>query len=814
MTTTDLRRPSVLKDPPSHPTTMPEDVLESVLHAIDCGIVVHGPGAEILAVNRKACELLGLSESQIRGRTSFDARWNVVDELGNPLPPELHPAVLAEARGVPARNVVMGVFHPQREHRVWLLVSAVPELDANDDVYRVVVTFVDISKRREVESESQRDKTLMEEVFRTMPAGIAVIDATGAVLRINQAAEKLLSMRASSTSSPDSPRSLPGEFVNVDGTVLNESERPIRRVLDSQEGFNAARYMWIGPSGRRRIFSINGARLRSPVSGDHQAVLTFHDITQQEATRQATRHSKHRLDAALRAADLSRIDIHVKSNALSADAAWLVRHGLPPSWAETESDQWLRCADPSDLEAVRESWQNHLRGATPIFNASMWFKVPTGQRVRLQLTGQADQRDAHGQVSRLSGVLRDITKEHKAAQTAARLDAQVAELARLEGTTAIAGGVTHTFSNLLAGVLAAVTESEAQVQPGTPLAEALALIRDATEQANLLTTQLRGVSGHGRFRLQVTDLQQQASQMKDLLNTALAGRGQVVVRQLNPAPQVEVDTDQLRQVAVNLVLNAADADPRPCPRVVVQTRALTITTDTELEGLATPGQPAPGEYAALDVIDAGSGMTEDVQARMFEPFFSTEGRGLGLGLSAVLGIARGHNGFVTVRTSPGHGTTVTLALRAYAGAAHPTRPPSPPVFEPPPATAQTRVLVVDDEPVIRRLVTRVLQRSGHKVDAVSDGQLAIDTLLERRSAFDLMLLDLTMPGMSGEEVLSLAQDRWPDLPIIVMSGYTEGQVIGRLVGSGKVGFIGKPFTADQLRSRVRRALVDGLLTAP
>ena len=546
MTTTSQIR-SLEDDAPTSRQS-PAQIMGSVLDAIDCGIVVHGRGAEILAVNQKACELLGLSESQIRGRSSFDPRWNVVDESGNNMPPNLHPSVMAEETGEPVRDVVMGVFQPQIERRVWLLVSAVPELDVHDEVSRVVVTFVDISKRREAEADSRRDRALMEEVFRTVPAGIAVIDSEGRARRTNHAAERLLSLPAQRLEDGGRPRALPGRLTQPDGTPLAEHERPTQRVLDSQDGFVGARYMWVGPSGRRRIFSMNGARLRNPVSGDHQAVLTFHDITLQEATAQATRHAKRRLDAALRAADLGRIDIQVDTNTVSADGAWLKRHGLPGSWAESELDRWVRHLDPADLEHAQAQWQRHLNGDLPTYDASVWLTPPVGSRVRLQLTGQVDQRDASGRVSRLSGVLRDVTQEFEAREAAHRIEAQAAELARLEGTAAVAGGVAHTFSNLLGGVLGAVTSLEEQVPAGTSLADTLAVIRDASEQAGVLTTQLRGVSGHGRFRMVVTRLPQQARAMQGLLNTALSGRGQVEVLDVGTPPPVEdgggSETDQ------------------------------------------------------------------------------------------------------------------------------------------------------------------------------------------------------------------------------------------------------------------------------
>jgi nitrogen-specific signal transduction histidine kinase len=406
----------------------------------------------------------------------------------------------------------------------------------------------------------------------------------------------------------------------------------------------------------------------------------------------------------------------------------------------------------------------------------------------------------------MSGVLRDVTQEHAAREATQRMEDNAAELARLEGTAAVAGGVAHTFSNLLGGVLGAVSSLEEQAQQDPSLVEGLSLIRDASEHAGRLTKQLRGLSGHGRFRMDIADLPTCVHEMQDLLNTAVAEQAQVEIEHIGPPSSVKVDTDQLQQVAVNLVLNAAESDPRPTPRVVVRTRSIHIRPGESLDGLASPQGLAPGRYALVEVIDEGCGMTQAVRQRMFEPFFSTRVGRAGLGLSAVLGIIRGHGGHVAVHSKPGLGTTITLVLPENTQAPPVANPPSPPPMVSDTPDRPPRVLVADDEPVIRRLVERVLVRCRYSVECVSDGQQAVDVLAQRREDIDLLLVDLTMPGMSGHEVLALTRRKWPDLPVIVMSGYTQREVSGPLAAASTVGFIEKPFTAAQLRERINGLL--------
>ena len=774
----------------------------AVFDAIACGIVVHDSQAGILSVNRSARALLGLPHGDLSGQVGFGSHCQLFHEDGSPMPPAQQPSVTAAVTGQPVRDVVMGL---RRDHKQsWLQVSAVPELNGLGQLQRVVVTILDITQRYAALEDHRRERALMEEVFRTVPTGIAIIDADGTICRTNAAAARLIGLSTHSEGEKAAPQSLPGQLSHLDGAPLAQQDRPSWRLFQTDHEFRDARFRWLGPSERRRVFSVNGTRLPSSEASTQRAVLTFQDITLQEAASRASRHARNRLDAALRAADLGRVDIHLESQRVSADSLWAREHGLPASWTECDLSRWVSHIDATDLERVRAEWAGHLKGEQATFDAAVWVSPPGRPRMRLQFTGQVDQRDEHGQATRMSGVLRNATREYAAREATQRMEENAAELARLEGTAAVAGGVAHTFSNLLGGVLGAVSSLEEQAQPSSPLAEGLSLIREASEHAGKLTTQLRGVSGNGRFRMRVAPLPQLVQEMHDLLSTALAGQAKVEVQHIGPPCSVKVDTDQLQQVAVNLVLNAAEADPRPNPSVLVRTRSITIGSDQRLEALATPRRPQAGRYALIEVIDRGCGMTEDVRRRMFEPFFSTRSGRAGLGLSAVLGITRGHGGHVAVKSTPGQGTTVMLILPETEEAPALT-PPSPPRLVRPAPTRAPRVLVADDEHVIRRIVERVLGRAKYGVECVSDGQKALDVLSERRDQFDLLLVDLTMPGMTGHEVVALARAQWPDLPVVIMSGYTQREVAGQLA-SDTVGFLEKPFTAGQLRECIHQQL--------
>jgi CheY-like chemotaxis protein len=272
-------------------------------------------------------------------------------------------------------------------------------------------------------------------------------------------------------------------------------------------------------------------------------------------------------------------------------------------------------------------------------------------------------------------------------------------------------------------------------------------------------------------------------------------------------PPVEGDATQLRQVVMNLITNASDA-------LADQPGVVTITTGLEqLEagwagGSFHAGEIRPGAYVAIDVHDTGVGMDAATLQRIFDPFFTTKFHGRGLGLAATLGIVRGHHGAIRVDTAPGLGTTFRLYLPAIPGAvAAPEPTPVRGLEQAASRGTGALVLVVDDEAIVRDVTRRTLERGGYRVHLAENGRRALEALEQHRPEISLVLLDLTMPELSGEETFNLIQSRWPGLPVLLTSGYTAEVGTDRLQTGGLAGFIQKPYPAGELIAAVRRALV-------
>jgi CheY-like chemotaxis protein len=336
-------------------------------------------------------------------------------------------------------------------------------------------------------------------------------------------------------------------------------------------------------------------------------------------------------------------------------------------------------------------------------------------------------------------------------------------------------------------------------------------IRHAAMRASGLTRQILAYAGKGDFTTQVLDLNHLLDDMVPLLQTSISKKATLDIRFAPDLPQVLGDATQLWQVAMNLLINASDALEDNPGRITLATRRLEAH-EADLAGALSLSPLAPGTYAVLEVIDTGKGMDAAICARIFDPFFSTKASGRGLGLSAVLGIVQAHGGGIAVDSMPGCGTTFRMFLPASL---RNLAPPIAPVATPPPGPAARLIrpvmLLAEDEPDIRQTLTQTLSSAGFEVLAVADGRQAVALFRERQKDIVLVLLDVEMPEMSGEEALRAIRQISGDVHTFVMSGYGVAILRERFAALAVTGFIAKPFTRAQLLDMLASV---GLATLP
>jgi signal transduction histidine kinase/CheY-like chemotaxis protein len=410
-----------------------------------------------------------------------------------------------------------------------------------------------------------------------------------------------------------------------------------------------------------------------------------------------------------------------------------------------------------------------------------------------------------------------------------RLKLQQAQ--QLESLGLLAGGIAHDFNNLLTGVLGSASLARQQIlaewSPTTPPSELAAPsasaramparhqaaihlkeIEHSAERAADLCRQMLAYAGQGRFQSQPLDLSAIVRDTIGVLSRSI-GPNVIVANDLPTyLPAVDADATQIRQVVMNLLLNASEAIKDDAGTIRVTT-GMTYADRALLATAHLAPELDAGRYVTLTIADTGHGMSADTLSRIFDPFFTTKFTGRGLGLAAVLGIIRSHRGALWVTSQPGAGTTFRLLLPASDMPAILPAAPTPVVAVKTPRWSGSGVgLIVDDEASVRGVATRMLSACGLSTLTAASGEEAVAVLEANPGSISIVLLDLTMPEMNGEETYRRMRAIDRSVPVLLMSGYTEQEASTQFGGQGTSGFIQKPFRLDELKEAVRRVLSD------
>jgi two-component system cell cycle sensor histidine kinase/response regulator CckA len=399
-------------------------------------------------------------------------------------------------------------------------------------------------------------------------------------------------------------------------------------------------------------------------------------------------------------------------------------------------------------------------------------------------------------------VARDISARKRAEEERRQLEARVQQAQKLESLGVLAGGIAHDFNNLLVGILGNADLALDQLSPVSPARPLLQDIELAAKRAADLTRQMLAYSGKGRFVIEPLDLNEVVAEMAHLLEVSISKKAILKYNYADNLPAVQADGTQIRQVIMNLITNASEALGGRSGVISVSTGAMECNRDYLRETYLDEDLP-DGVYVYLEVTDTGCGMDEETRQKIFDPFYTTKFTGRGLGLAAVLGIMRGHQGALKVQSEPGRGTTFRILLPALAEGRAERRE------QPALASGSRRtgtILLVDDEETVRAVGRRFLERAGFNVLTGSDGPQALE--LFRRHADDIVcvVLDLTMPHMDGEEAFRELSAVRADVRVIMSSGYNEQEVAQRFAGAGLAGFIQKPYRGSELLAKVDEAL--------
>lgn len=456
--------------------------------------------------------------------------------------------------------------------------------------------------------------------------------------------------------------------------------------------------------------------------------------------------------------------------------------------------EWINRVHPEDLPAVSEASRRTRDELVP-FDTE--YRIVINERTRwLRIRSEAVY-DASGNVLGHIGSALDMSAERFAAEERARLQAQLQQSRRLESLGLLAGGVAHDFNNLLVGILANASVAREEIGHGHHAHEALDDIMHAAQRAADLTRQLLAYAGRARVERRQVLLTQLARELPKVLGARVPPHVKFVVNG-EAAVVVDGDETQLRQVVLNLVTNAVDAVGKTSGSISVSISSREYLAD-ELQRCTLGRDRMPGRYAVVEVQDTGVGMTAEVQERMFDPFFTTKSSGRGLGLAATLGILNGHGGAIQVQSAPSAGTTIRILLPVSHE--HPT-PTAVPTGDSEAPAGSGVLLLVDDDPSARAAARRILARSGYQVFEAENGSHALSVLESLSDSPRAIVLDLSMPVMSGDECLRVLRARGSTVPVLMTSGYDADDVATHLMVRGETHFLQKPYTARALLAAI------------
>jgi PAS domain S-box-containing protein len=408
-------------------------------------------------------------------------------------------------------------------------------------------------------------------------------------------------------------------------------------------------------------------------------------------------------------------------------------------------------------------------------------------------------RDAAGKVEGVDGLAWDVTERFRAEATARRFETQLLQAQKIETIGTLAGGIAHDFNNILSPILGYTDIAMDLLEKGHPAREDLQQVLNAAGRARELVHQILIFARGGDQQKRPVQLHLVVQEALKLIRATLPTTIEISQRIANRGDTVLADPGQMHQVIMNLCTNAAHA---------MRANGGTLRVTLERQTVDSEEAPAisgimPGTYVVLTVEDTGEGMPEAILARVFEPFFTTKpsGEGTGLGLSVVHGIVHSHGGTITAESRPGAGSVFRVFLPAVVTETS-ARPAGP---EAGGTVHGEHVLVVDDEPEIVRMLSRMLESRGYRVTAFSSSEQALGEFRRSPSAFDAIITDQTMPRITGVALARAVREIRPDLPVIITTGYGE-KVTSESLARDVAGFAAKPFDAATLTATLRRVL--------
>jgi len=669
----------------------------------------------------------------------------------------------------------LGERDSARLARLWFLAGVILLLTGP----AVVITVLrhELAQRRRTEVALREQSELRRMTFNHAPGGVVLCDLDSRLVEVNESFCRMLGYTRSELIGLTARQITHPEDVAASLTL-------VERLLAGQTDPGVLEKRYIRKDGGIVHASLSIGLIRDGAGASRFFVGQVTDVTERRRTEAELQARQNQLDTILTNTPIVLYALDAQGRYTLCEGAGLAALGRRPGEAVGQSAFDLYASRPDIIADFRRGLAGETFTSQREYNGAVF-----------ELRG-TPLREADGRVSGVIGVALDITAHVEAGREKKNIERKLQEVQRLESLGVLAGGVAHDFNNLLTAILGNASLMRLELGENPAVLSNLNQIEQASRTAAGLCQQLLAYAGRSRLNAQELDLSQLVRDTTDLLRVTVGNHARLQFTLAADLPAVLADTSQIRQVLLNVVLNAAEALGRRDGVIEISTRRQKADAAWLAEA-RTGHDLQPGDYVCLDITDNGPGLSAETQARIFDPFFSTKGSGRGLGLAAALGIMRSHQGALRLTSQPGHGTSFTLAFPVRSSS-----PPKPEAARPAPGRnwrGHGSVLIVDDEEAVRGIAAQMVAYYGFDVKQAESGQQALELVRERPTPFDLVLLDLTMPGMDGFATFTALREVKPEQRIVIFSGYSAHDARQRFAGQNLNGFLQKPFSADALR---------------
>jgi PAS domain S-box-containing protein len=750
-----------------------QERLSQIVEAINDGLLLVNASGRVSFANAAVERLFQQPRHELIGRRwnelpwSRDGTWS-----GDISPDEINKEVLTGSKSLSGAAFLLTRAD---DTQCTLRGSFFPLRNAQRSTTGMVISLTDETARTEAEKALRSSEERYRRLFQRNLAGVCRIRRDGVVQDCNESYARILGYGSVEEV----------KQVHAQDWYFDTRERDAKMALLEKFGQLTNHESRLRRKDGQGVWILENITLIRETDGTSMIEATIVDITERKQAEEALAHDH----ALLRSLINSIPDLiyckDVNGIYLGCNNAFEAYTGLNEGRI---LGRRTRDVFPAQRADVMEREEQQVYESRVPLRLENWLEHPSGRRlVELVINPLIDD---HGKLLGLLGVGRDITGRR-------RLEEQVRQTGKMEAIGRLAGGVAHDFNNLLTIILGNLSLTSNRLTSGGSVHELLGDCEKAAQRAAELTSQLLGFARRTPVALEPIDVKSCIAETTQLLKRTI-GLGISIETDIDPnLGTVEADRGQIGQVLMNLCINARDAMPRG-GKIILVADNVDVTEAQARKNL----DARSGSFVRIRVEDTGEGMPPEIQTRIFEPFFTTKplGQGTGLGLAMVFGIIQQHQGWIECESEPGEGTEFTFYLpRSEKQATQ--RAPAPVSTE----GGTETVLVVDDEPMIRELARAILQHRGYRILTAEDGHVALEMYQNRQRPIDLVLLDLSMPTMSGRETLLHLRVIDPEVNVVFASGYSVDQIDMEQFPE-VAGFIPKPYRANDLAAGVRKAL--------